>query len=570
MTAQKQDINLFHYKYGLLGSRSQKNAEKLLESSEALRTRLNRIDRIMEAPVEFEAPNNLNLILEKAGQIERNPPKKSLFDLIPLYWNSRILVPVTAACSLILGAAVIIILNNPFAKDTLFITRTFGNVSVNNHLFTGKNFQFDLSRKWDLSTSEGGCLVQLNREKLLYLGKNTRIQIKASSSLKVEFIKGTMIGRVIKGAKNKRLVIQASGGSFTIVGTIFSIRKESNLDGPGSLEFAVREGKVEYKSRDKTTPISKNEKITIENGISRKDRLSPAEGGELDTIKQSGIISNFNGMEKVSIRVLPDNSDIFLKNDYLGPSPAFMIIPKKSSRDLIIKKDGYMDQGIKQDGSGQNRTIVLEKSPVGSSRPMRSYVLSGDQLITKESPLLIDDFDGQKGVNMVGGETGAFDNNPTDSETYCRAGFQIDNDLHRTGYHLKLSYNVRSQTRVNNGYMWKLDGINLSGFKGLSFWIKGDAERDFSTRFKIEIRDNDKNSIRYTVRDITSSWKTVIIPLTSFQTNAILFNNNDIQELLFEFDDTGVDVQKGRYLIDDVCFIPSTGTVIRASDLFTR
>lgn len=551
MTARKLDINLLHYKYDLLTKRQIMLAEKYLLDSEKSRTQYGRIDQMMAAPFEHDPPDHLNLVLKKAAEREQSFKEIKSNPFVFFNKNFRLAF---ATSSLLMIAAIFFIINNTIHKDIMYITSAYGTVTINSSPISTKNYQFDLSKTWDISTYDGKCSIQLNRAKQLALGKNTHIQIKAAQHIDINFIKGSIIGKVIKTADKKKLIFNANGNTFTIVGTVFSIKKKSNLEGADDLEFAVKEGKVKCQSFHKTFSISEGEKINIENHIAVKEQLTTENSKELDTINDINIITNFNNTEKLSIKAFPENSNIFAKNAYLGKSPAFIIIQKNSLNALVLKKDGYADQQLNLNLVLPNKTIILEKKR---------------EPITRESPLLIDNFNEQKDSNEIGGETGAFDSNPSETKTYCRAGYLKDNDLHKTGFHLKLTFNVNSKNaNVNNGYIMQLNSINLSHFCELRLKIRGDAERGFSKQFKIELKDQDRNSVHTILHGITSDWKTFVIPLNSFETNSDQFDIHNVEKMLFVFNKKEVDAQTGRFYIDDLYFVPCTNVNINYNELF--
>ena len=112
--------------------------------------------------------------------------------------------------------------------------------------------------------------------------------------------------------------------------------------------------------------------------------------------------------------------------------------------------------------------------------------------VDKNHPFLLANFDNGKNISSINAPFGHFDFNPDEKEAYCRLKFIKDDDLHKKGYHLQIDYDVFSTQPAFNGVWFKLDGMDFSIFKELKIKIKGDCEKDFNDKFKIELKSGNE------------------------------------------------------------------------------
>lgn len=184
--------------------------------------------------------------------------------------------------------------------------------------------------------------------------------------------------------------------------------------------------------------------------------------------------------------------------------------------------------------------------------------------------LVIDDFD--KGVmgNKLKGYVGTWESNPADTGQYCKASIESNAPRVKKGKYLRLDYDVDSPLPVENGYWSKLNKVDLSRFDHLQFWVRGDKERGFTRRFKIELKKGvppvngqsadavDPEWIKgsYIVTGVTDEWQKISIPLHAMSG---IQDWQDIDELVIVFKDRLCDHRTGTIYIDDIAFV-RTGT----------
>ncbi|MBN1898189.1 MAG: DUF3131 domain-containing protein [Spirochaetes bacterium] len=175
--------------------------------------------------------------------------------------------------------------------------------------------------------------------------------------------------------------------------------------------------------------------------------------------------------------------------------------------------------------------------------------------------LFLFDFDEQGSVNNLGGAYGVFDANPEDKDSFCHVQIVKDTDLHKKGYYLKISYDVDSSQAVFNGLWTKLNGADLSPFRGISLNIRGDGEEGFNDFFKIEVKSKGV-TIESVIEDITSKWQKIVIPFDEFEGPVNMIEWNNMYEMTLVFEDWKFRQKTGTYYIDDIMFIPKDGAQI--------
>lgn len=126
--------------------------------------------------------------------------------------------------------------------------------------------------------------------------------------------------------------------------------------------------------------------------------------------------------------------------------------------------------------------------------------------------ILLDNFNGSSEINAMGGFGNVFG-----TGGFCLRSYQQGNSaspVEDGGYMLKLVYNVKNGYA---GYYSKLNGIDLSKYQRITFYVKGAKGGEV---FEVELGDG-KTSYKVDVRDslpygASTSWQKVSIPLKAF------------------------------------------------------
>jgi hypothetical protein len=165
--------------------------------------------------------------------------------------------------------------------------------------------------------------------------------------------------------------------------------------------------------------------------------------------------------------------------------------------------------------------------------------------------LIVADFDSGEKPNNIGGNFGAWDNDPTDFSQGCTESFDSANRYGQKGFAMKLDYDVDSRNPAYNGFWMFLQGLDATRYGYVSFWVKGDAEGGYTTVFKVELKNAKKQVGRYYVSTVSDTWKKITIPLKSFKG---ITDFSDLTELVIVFEDRIASNKKGTIYIDEVSF----------------
>ena len=185
---------------------------------------------------------------------------------------------------------------------------------------------------------------------------------------------------------------------------------------------------------------------------------------------------------------------------------------------------------------------------------------------------MVADFESDKFVNNLGGGIGDWNMNPEDinnSFTDLKL-IKIPSLDGRESQVLGLNYSVDSDQPAQNGFWTKLVGLDGSQYDHLAFDIKGDAQKGFTEKFRIELKKCKDTECLESVRGsaiipVTGEWQTVMVPLNTM-TGLIDFANPEswknpmigytgLSELIFIFNDKFVTKKQGRIYLDNIRFV---------------
>ncbi|MGE4357792.1 MAG: hypothetical protein AB7E08_04490, partial [Candidatus Omnitrophota bacterium] len=139
-------------------------------------------------------------------------------------------------------------------------------------------------------------------------------------------------------------------------------------------------------------------------------------------------------------------------------------------------------------------------------------------------------------------------NNPDDSQQGI--SFVYDQDI-RFGELpiLRVDYDVSSTRGAFNGFTIKLDSQDFSeSSEKIIFYIRGDAEKGFTRRLKLEFKNKDGKKGIYIIDDIGSEWKRIEINKNEVGGDFAFQQNywKDIEEITLIFEDHRVTRKTGR------------------------
>jgi hypothetical protein len=194
-----------------------------------------------------------------------------------------------------------------------------------------------------------------------------------------------------------------------------------------------------------------------------------------------------------------------------------------------------------------------------TSQPQETPQSQGTFQLKKEIPspqrtvqtakiLIIADFDSGKKPNNIGGDFGAWIKDPNDLSMSCYESFSKETRTGK-GFSLRCDYDVNSPNPAYGGLWFKLNGIDISGYNKLTFWVKGDEKRGFTPIFKIELKNNIKEVGRFYVTGVNEKWQKIEVPLMKF---AGISRFNNMTEFVVVFEDWRCPVKEGTLYFDDI------------------
>lgn len=172
--------------------------------------------------------------------------------------------------------------------------------------------------------------------------------------------------------------------------------------------------------------------------------------------------------------------------------------------------------------------------------------------------LKLADFDDCQTTDEFGGIMEAWSRDGEDKRSGCSYTFDREIKLGQDGASLRLEYDVSSLNPAYNGFRAKLENRDLCDYEAVMFWVKGDREKGYTERFKMELKNADGGIGRCLVLGITDEWKQVTIPFADFKG---ITDFHAMSELDIVFDEVLATVKEGVVYIDDITFVSYRQTV---------
>lgn len=175
-------------------------------------------------------------------------------------------------------------------------------------------------------------------------------------------------------------------------------------------------------------------------------------------------------------------------------------------------------------------------------------------LKAQSNNLIIADF--SKSETNLGEQFGTWDKDAADSTQSCKMSFAKDDALDvEDGKSLQLDYDVDSPNPAYNGFWLKISNAKSADFDTLSFYVKGDTNKGFTSKIKIEIKDKKGGKSEFLVEKITDKWQKISLTLDkhSFAPN----QPKPFAEFVIIFDDINSRPKTGRIFVDQIEFSKS-------------
>jgi hypothetical protein len=191
--------------------------------------------------------------------------------------------------------------------------------------------------------------------------------------------------------------------------------------------------------------------------------------------------------------------------------------------------------------------------------------------------LILDTFD-EKGEKNALQNLAAAWGDPSDPSAGCKVSFDTENRLTDQGYSLRLDYDVESDRErvhvptnasipnppqirndVYNGYFSLLGSMDLTPYRYLHLWVKGDRKRGYTKTFRIELKDHMGTS-PVDVQGVTHKWQEIVIALDRFKE---IRDWTRIKEFVVVFGPDFVTRKVGTVYLDDIYFSAEADDKIR-------
>ncbi|MFH1593517.1 MAG: carbohydrate binding domain-containing protein [Candidatus Omnitrophota bacterium] len=164
---------------------------------------------------------------------------------------------------------------------------------------------------------------------------------------------------------------------------------------------------------------------------------------------------------------------------------------------------------------------------------------------------MIADFNSGVKPNKIGGNFGAWDKDPQDRTQTCKETFDSVTRVGEKGFSMKLDYDVDSESPAYNGFWMFLMNFDASGYDNLSFFVKGDKDDGYTTVFKVELKNAQRQAGRYYVSNVTEEWQEIVVPLADISGMTDMSN---LTEFVIVFEDRIASNKDGVIHIDDIAF----------------
>lgn len=168
--------------------------------------------------------------------------------------------------------------------------------------------------------------------------------------------------------------------------------------------------------------------------------------------------------------------------------------------------------------------------------------------VAQDAVLTVADFNKERNSGNIGGAFGTWDKDPNDPTQGCRMTFVKDDAFGRKdGMAIRLDYDVDSPNPAYNGFWIKLDNADISNYSILSFYVRGVAEKGFTNKIKVEVKDKNGGKSTHVVEGISEKWQKISIPIKFDK-----LKKKPFTELTIVFDDINSRPKQGAILIDDI------------------
>lgn len=214
-----------------------------------------------------------------------------------------------------------------------------------------------------------------------------------------------------------------------------------------------------------------------------------------------------------------------------------------AQKPLVIKPEEAAMENINENEMDVEEEADLEEAPAS--------VESSAKAVVETEELIIADFNSGVKPSNIGGNFGAWNKDPSDPTQWCRESFDNAAKHGDSGFSMKLDYSVDSPNPAYNGFWMMLPNFDAAKYDNITFWVKGDTNAGYTTVFKIELKNANKQVGRYYISNVSGQWQNISIPLSELKG---LIDRSNLTEFVVVFEDRMATNKKGVIYIDDIKF----------------
>ncbi len=178
--------------------------------------------------------------------------------------------------------------------------------------------------------------------------------------------------------------------------------------------------------------------------------------------------------------------------------------------------------------------------------------------------LIVYHFDEPDLQKKIGVDFGTWELHPSYLTESTLVKPQDEKEAEEFGTILKVDYDVSialedlpyANYPVFNGVWFHLGDSDLRGYDTLVFYVRGDGSAGFTKRFKVELKNNFKEIVKYYVEGVGYSWRRIEIPLDKFRNDMSrqMKDMSSMKELTIVFEKNEVTDKKGTLYFDNIYF----------------
>lgn len=305
---------------------------------------------ISNTPIK-EIPNRINYILQEVKKREKGKEFnwEWIKDTGTLF--KRFKIQIALAVSILLCVGIFLI---PRTGNKIYFTKVAGKVNVNQQPFHLENhYQFNLNEKLNIQTLQGSCIVQVKGEKLILIGKNTKLYYTNNF---MRLHEGEIICSVNKMNPRKPLIIEVGPVHLKVIGTKFFAEKKLNV-----IKMGMEEGKIEVTYKEKTHTIKPQEFFMLKNREIHFGKITSEKAELFNILNEVPFIKNIKVKKFIHIQTIPPQGQLYQDEKPIDDLPIYSAIPFRKNKVYTIVKEGYIPQEINFNNQNKIFEVILER-----------------------------------------------------------------------------------------------------------------------------------------------------------------------------------------------------------------